>query len=473
MPSGRRSGWFRHGAEIALDQVQHVEEKTLGELAPQTAKSVIRDKAFRRLLLMSAFVGLVVSLAAWAFLTLVPFMQDLLFLDLPDALGFSESPWWWPMPVLVTAGALTALAILKLPGTGGGVPADGLSAGATEPALLPGILLAAAATLGFGLVLGPSSPVIALGMGLGLAIARRMAKEAGDEAQKLMATSGGFASLSMVFSNPLIAAIVVFEAAGVGGVMAPLLILPGLVAAGIGSLVYLGMGQMTGLSTDAFALQPVALLPLDTLTLAQVAWAIPIAVLCAVLGIAVVGLGKRMDRLVTARVLVWLPIVGLGVAIIAIVFEAITGLSDLAILFSGSRALAPMVDQADTVALGAIAWLLLFKAFAWMLSMGSFRGGPVFPAIFVGVVAGLLAAHLPGMSSSSAVPIAVAATVVAVLRLPLSASVIAVLVTAGAGLEAIPLVIVAMAVAYIVGEVLRGQFLEPAPAGDVLQGGTL
>ena len=440
----------------------------MSEVSKQQVKSVIRDREFRKLLILSAVVGLVVSLAAWAFLTFVPYLQDLLYVDLPGALGFSETPWWWPLPVLVVAGGLTALAILKLPGTGGGVPADGLSAGVTEPSLLPGIILAAIATLGFGLVLGPSSPVIALGMGLGLFLARRLAKDASVEAREIISASGGFASLAMVFSNPIIAAIVIFEAAGVGGALAPLLVLPGLVAAGIGSLVYVGMGQLTGLSTGAFALPSVDLPSMEALAVSQVLWAIPVAILCAGLGITVVAFGKRMDRLVTTNLLLWLPVVGVAVAILAILFASITGQSNLAVLFSGSRALDPLMEQADTLGLSVVAWLMLFKATAWMLSMGSFKGGPVFPAIFIGVVAGLLASYLPGLSVSSAMPITVAATVVSVLRLPLSASVLALLVTGSAGLDAIPLIIIGMVVAYIVGEILRGRFLEADTTEEAL-----
>jgi H+/Cl- antiporter ClcA len=431
---------------------------------------MIRDRDFRRLLILSAVVGLVVSLAAWAFLTIVPFVQDLIYMDLPGVLGFSETPWWWPLPVLAIAGVLTALAILKLPGTGGGVPADGLSAGVTEPSLLPGIIFASMATLGFGLVLGPSSPVIALGMGLGLLLARRLAKDASVEAQRIISASGGFAALAMVFSNPIIAAIVVFEAAGVGGVMAPLLVLPGLVAAGIGSLVYIGMGHVTGLSTNAFALPSVDLPPLEDLAIPEVLWAVPIAIICAGLGILVVALGKRMDRLVNRNLLVWLPIVGVAVAILAILFSSITGESNLAVLFSGSRALTPLMAQADTLGLGVVAWLLLFKSTAWMLSMGSFKGGPVFPAIFIGVVAGMLASYLPGMTLSTAIPITVAATVVSVLRLPLSASVLALLVAGSAGLDAIPLIIIGMVVAYIVAEILRARFLEIETVDEAIEG---
>jgi H+/Cl- antiporter ClcA len=72
---------------------------------------------------------------------------------------------------------------------------------------------------------------------------------------------------------------------------------------------------------------------------------------------------------------------------------------------------------------------------------------------------------------SSAVPVAVAATVVAVMRLPLAASVIALLLTRSAGMQATPLIITAVVVGYVTGEVMRGRFLEnnetPAARSDV------
>ena len=57
--------------------------------------------------------------------------------------------------MLAVAGVLTAVAIVRLPGRGGHIPYEGIKAGTAKPAELPGILLAALATLGLGLVLGP------------------------------------------------------------------------------------------------------------------------------------------------------------------------------------------------------------------------------------------------------------------------------------------------------------------------------
>jgi H+/Cl- antiporter ClcA len=95
--------------------------------------------------------------------------------------------------------------------------------------------------------------------------------------------------------------------------------------------------------------------------------------------------------------------------------------------------------------------------------MGSFRGGPVFPAIFVGTVGGLLASHLPGFPEGAAIAVVMAATIAAVLRLPLAAVVIALLLTSSAGLAVTPLIIVAAVVSYVLAEMLETAFALPAP----------
>ena len=85
----------------------------------------------------------------------------------------------------------------------------------------------------------------------------------------------------------------------------------------------------------------------------------------------------------------------------------------------------------------------------------------MFPALFVGAVVGVLAANLPGLAISVAVPAAIAATVVSVLRLPLAASVITLLMTLSTGIKATPLVITAVVIGYITGELIRSRLLEP------------
>lgn len=141
---------------------------------------MVRSRQYRVLLVLAAMIGVLVSLASWGFLELVHAIQVGVYTDLAGDLGFDTVPSWWPLPWLALAGILTAFAIQRLPGHGGHVPADGLSTGGepTQPIELPGVLLAALATLGLGLVLGPEAPLIALGMGLGILALRLVRKNA-------------------------------------------------------------------------------------------------------------------------------------------------------------------------------------------------------------------------------------------------------------------------------------------------------
>jgi H+/Cl- antiporter ClcA len=125
------------------------------------------------------------------------------------------------------------------------------------------------------------------------------------------------------------------------------------------------------------------------------------------------------------------------------------------VLFSGEDAFGALLDPTANLTAGTLLLLLVCKGAAWALSMGSFRGGPTFPALFVGAVGGLVAAELPGFSETPAVAALMAATAVAILRLPLSAVVIVLLLTGSAGPATAPIVIVAVVVAYITVESLH------------------
>ena len=117
------------------------------------------------------------------------------------------------------------------------------------------------------------------------------------------------------------------------------------------------------------------------------------------------------------------------------------------------------------VALSALALVIAFKGLAYAISLGSFRGGPVFPALFLGAAAGLMAAHLPGFEATPAVAVGMGAAVVAVLRLPLSAVVLALLLASKGGLATSPLIIVGVVVAYLTTmAATRGE--EPTQAAD-------
>src|SRR6202008_2471335 len=124
--------------------------------------AILRSKSFLAVLVLACLVGVVVSFVSWAFLEIVHYTQRWLFTDLPDGFGWDSIPWWWYLLVLGVAGIPVALAIGRLPGSGGHVPAHGLQMGGTEPSIVPGVVVAGWASIGFGIVLGPEAPLITI-----------------------------------------------------------------------------------------------------------------------------------------------------------------------------------------------------------------------------------------------------------------------------------------------------------------------
>ena len=427
----------------------------------------MRSRPYRVLLVLAALLGVLVSFASWCFLELVHWIQQEVYQRLPGGLGLHPVPWWWPLPVLAVAGVLAAVAIIRLPGHGGHIPYEGIKAGATQPAELPGILLAALATLGLGLVLGPEAPLIALGSGLAVLAVRRVRKDTPDQAMAVLAASAAFAAIATVFGSPVIGAIILIEAAGLGGAVLPLILLPGLMSAGIGSVVFLGMGHWTGLSSAAYALSPISLPAFSALTAAEFGWAIVLAMAAALAVFAIRDLARRSAQVVARQPWLLIPAAALAVAGLAIGFAQITGQPADTVLFSGQDAFGSLIKQGTALSLSTLAFLLLFKGAAWSISLGNFRGGPTFPALFTGAAAGLLAAHLPGFSETPAVAVLMAAAAVSILELPLSATIITLLLTAKAGIATAPLIIVAVVVAYLTIKTLTpapGRAASAAPA---------
>ena len=424
--------------------------------------SLIRSREYRRLLVVAALVGVLVSLASWAFLELLHWIQVWVYDDLPHALGYDSAPVWWPAPVLVLAGILTAWAV-RLPGGGGHVPYKGLAGGVTLPSSVPGVLVAALASIGLGLVLGPEAPLIALGSGLAI-FAVKARRDVDDQAVSVISASAAFAALATIFGSPVIGAVILIEAAGLGGSMLPLVLLPGLMSAGIGSVVFIGMGKWTGLSNSDYSLAPFSLPSYPSPTLADFAWTLPLSVVAAIVVFLVVELARVSARVVERRPWVLTPVAGLAVALLAIVFEASTDQVAEVVLFSGEDAFGGLLSQAGSLTLGSLLLLVVLKGVAWAISLGSFRGGPTFPALFIGAAAGLVAAHLPGYSETPAVAALMAASTVAILRLPLSSVVITLLLTSRSGPAVAPIVIVAVVVAYLTVEALTGLRSRRRPA---------
>ena len=152
---------------------------------------------------------------------------------------------------------------------------------------------------------------------------------------------------------------------------------------------------------------------------------------------------------VEKRVVVLLPAVGLLVGGLAALFADITGKTSSLVLFSGQSSLPSLVTNSATYSVGALLLLLACKGLAYSVSLSGFRGGPIFPSMFIGAAGGILFSHLPGLPEVPGVAIGIGAMMTAMLGLPLTAVLITTLILGSAGINVMPLVIVAVVVTYV------------------------
>ena len=429
---------------------------------PTDPLALLRSRSYLVLLALAAIIGAPISAVAYGFLALVNKSQGWVFTDLPKDLGFRGEPPWWPILPLMLAGMLVALTIRYLPGTGGRSPADGFKAGegAPSPVQLPGVLIAGLVTLCLGVVLGPEAPLIAIGGGLGVCAVRLARRGAPARVSAVVAAAGSFASISTLFGSPLLGAFLLMEATGLSGATLEIVLLPGLLASGIGSLIFIGLGAWSGLGTFSLVIPNVP--HFGTPDSAEFGWALVIGVAAALIGPGIRWLALFLRARVDRRRLLLTPVAGLAVAGLAIAFAEGTGKGSSEVLFSGQTALGPLIAHSASYTAGALVLLLACKGLAYSVSMSGFRGGPTFPAMFVGAVGGIALAHLPGLPPVAGAAMGIGAMTAVILRLPLTAVLLATLLLGSDGLRLTPLVIVAVVVAYV----LSARLAPPQPARE-------
>ncbi|MET8857607.1 chloride channel protein [Streptomyces sp. NPDC004579] len=405
--------------------------------------------AYRRALVFCAVIGVPVSLAAFWFLVLLHELEHLMWEQWPHDLGWSDPPWWWPLPPMLLAGVLVGLIVLWFPGRGGHIPASGLHAGGTKTSALPGVALAALASLPLGAVLGPESPLIALGGGLALLFRDLVRAPATPAGTALLGAAGAAAAISAIFGSPLVAAVLLMEVAGVGGPQLFAVMLPALLASGVGAIVFTGFDSWTGLQTGSLRIGIPAPSTLDT---GDVVWSVLMAV---VIGFGVhwiiVG-GRYAARAVSAHTMRTTVLCALGAGGCAALYAALTGRSPAEVALSGQTTLSQLAAHPHAWSVGSLVAVVLLKSVAYALCLGTLRGGPVFPALFLGGATGALLAPLPGFGVAAAMASGMAAASAAALRLPVSCVVLVVLLVGNSG--TVPVIVLAAVVSFVTVELL-------------------
>jgi H+/Cl- antiporter ClcA len=411
-----------------------------------------RAWTYLRTLALAALLGFPVAVAAVLFQTAIHDVIHFVWEVVPHWLDWSEPAWWYVILVPALAGVLVAL-FLRLPGHGGHSPLEGISTAPINPIELPSILLAGLATLGLGLVLGPEAPLIALGLGLG-AIAVRMVRLEQTEAQ-LLVLAGAFAAIAALFGGPLAASVMLLELVAMSGAIPAAMIvralLPGFVAAATGALVFTGVGDWQGLHQSDLSLP--SLPAYNSIRLADLAWGIVLSVAIAGLVVGIRHLAHGVAAGAKRRPELALVVAGALVGVVAVVFRAVADRPVDLVLFSGQAEMPDVIAESS-------AWVLVLlvvaKGLAWALSLGAgFRGGPVFPALAVGVALAMVAADiLPGLDTTPAVAIGLAAGTAAVLRAPFTGVLLATLLLGSAAYDVTPIAVFAAATGWLVAVAL-------------------
>ncbi|MGO4300006.1 ion channel protein [Leifsonia sp. RAF41] len=349
-----------------------------------TSQPELAAPSVRQLLLLSipaVVIGVISGLALWVVDELGDLLAKGYWTALPDALGIDPSSGWWIFAVLTFTGLVVGLTIWLVPGHGGPDSATTeLIAPPIRPMAVPSLALAAILGLGGGVSLGPENPIIAINISLLVALVGRLWKAVPGQLVMMMAAS---ATLGALFGTPVAAALaftgVVASVKG-GGALWDKLFLP-LVAAAAGSIT------MTLLAHPSFAVPMPAY---TAITGWDVVAALVVGAIATAVGLVAVYLFPVVHRLFHA---IGHPV--LMTLAGAVVLGALGALGGPITLFKGLSQMGELVVNRADYSAGQLALIVVVKLAALLIAASAgFRGGRVFPAVFIGAAVGTLAAAL-------------------------------------------------------------------------------
>lgn len=398
-----------------------------------------------RAFVLAIGVGFVAAAGGSVLLELIHLGERFFYQDLPTAFGWDELPLWWIALMLLVGASVVAVA-QRLPGHSGKSPLTGFHFD-TPPREAASILLAASGTLIFGFVLGPEAPLIILGTTIGALIARRM----DSQTARLAMLIGGVAAIGAVFGNPFVTAFMILEFVALGA-MPAITMVPLFVALGSGYLTQVGIGAW-----DGFGVHPLSVPDLPTYDAIQVVDLL-VALLAALAAAVVAAIAReaaeRIDRIGAGRATVMPFSAAVIITVLVVVAVVIFDLDPAMILFSGQgEAMSTLIGESS---IGIVIVIVAIKGVAYAVSLGGgLRGGPIFPATFLGLGVGVLFSLLfAGDSVSPLAAAGIAATATVMTRLPFTSGMLALLLIGGAGLEIAPFAIIGAVVGFVVRQFL-------------------
>lgn len=331
-------------------------------------------------------------------------LEHLIWADLPAAVGANPHGGWWIFGTLTLTGLAVGLIVRFVPGHAGPDSAETeLGGEALRLRVVPGLVAVAVLALAGGVSLGPENPIIAINAALLTVLVGRLFKRVPAKLIMGLTVAG---TVGALFGTPVAAALLFTGIAGAmkgPGALFDKLFLP-LVSAGTGAVTMTLLGG-TLLRFELPAMGSPGLW--DVLAGFLIA---PLAAAFGLLGVVVFGrVHAAFHRL--GNPVVFTTLGGAVLGVLGVIGGPIT-------LFKGAEQSIELLEHRTEGTAGELLAAAVIKLAALVVAAAAgFRGGRVFPSVFIGVAFGLaLAAFLPSVPVSLAVSAAVMGLVLAVAR---------------------------------------------------------
>ena len=361
-----------------------------------------RARTMLLLSLPALILGIASSLVLIVVMKFASILQSILWQRLPGSVGIAADSPVWIMLILTLTGVMVGLVIRYSTGHAGPDPATEPLIGAPiSPVALPGLIIALVLGLAGGVSLGPEHPIMAVNIALAVAIGRRLFPRIGALDWTILASAG---TIGALFGTPVAAALI-FSQTLSGSNDTPLwdrLFAP-LMAAAAGSL------------TTSLFFHPHFSLPVAHYTQMRIvdifSGAVVVAIAIAA-GMVAVWCLPRLHALLhrLKNPVLILGVGGFLLGILGVVGGPLT-------LFKGLDEMQQMTFS-QTLGTTDFFMLAVIKLAALVIAAASgFRGGRIFPAVFIGVALGLmLHAHVEAVPAAITVSCAILGLVLVVTR---------------------------------------------------------
>ena len=361
-----------------------------------------RARTMLLLSLPAVAIGIASSLILIVVMKIASALQNLLWQRLPGTLGIAQDSPLWIIGVLTLTGIAVGLVIRFSQGHAGPDPAcEPLIGAPVPPSALPGLIVALILGLAGGVSLGPEHPIMTVNIALAVAIGARLLPRVNRMEWTILASAG---TIGALFGTPVAAALIFSQTLN-GSSEVPLwdrLFAP-LMAAAAGALT-------TGLFFHPHFSLPIA--HYGQMEMTDILSGAIVAAIAIAAGMVAVWCLPRLHAMMHQMknpVLV-LGIGGFILGILGVIGGPVS-------LFKGLDEMQQMVanqafSTSDYFLLAVIKLAALVVA-----SASGFRGGRIFPAVFVGVALGLmLHEHVPAVPAAITVSCAILGIVLVVTR---------------------------------------------------------